>query len=53
MEYVRVAKVSLIVMLVAGATVRLIDRAGNGPPDAGSGEHAPHHAPHHPGAKHR
>ncbi|HYJ66491.1 MAG TPA: hypothetical protein VEX15_02390 [Nocardioidaceae bacterium] len=37
----KVVKVSLIVMLVAGGIVWLVDRADDGPPNSGSGEHAP------------
>jgi hypothetical protein len=37
----KVVKVSLIVMLVAGGTVWLLDRAEDNPPDTGSEQRRP------------
>ena len=39
----KVVKVSLLVLVVAGGTVWLIDRADDNPPGSGPGEHAPKH----------
>ena len=39
----KVVKVSLLVLVVAGGTVWLIDRADDNPPSSGPGEHAPRH----------
>ena len=39
----KVVKVSLLVLVVAGGTVWLIDRADDNPPSSGPGEHGPRH----------
>ena len=39
----KVVKVSLLVLVVAGGTVWLIDRADDNPPGSGPGDHAPKH----------
>lgn len=39
----KVVKVSLLVLVVAGGTVWLIDRADDNPPNSGTGEHPPKH----------
>ena len=51
----KVVKVCLVVMLVAGGIVWVLDRADDGPPDSGSGENAPQQPARHPdgGTKNR
>ena len=39
----KVVKVSLLVLVVAGGTVWLIDRADDNPPNSWTGEHPPKH----------
>ena len=39
----KVVKVSLLVLVVAGGTVWLIDRADDNPPNSETGEHPPKH----------